>query len=227
MHLGGIAALREIGEAFAAAKDDDTVKAVILTGSGEKAFVAGADINELAQCNALTGKTTAEKGQRIFFAIERFPKPVIAAVNGFAFGGGCELSMLADIIVAGEGASFGQPEIRVGIMPGAGGTQRLTRAVGKYRAMKMLLTGEAVPARYALVMGLVSEVVPDGETFARALAIAKTIAAMPPLAVMQIKDAVLADTIKMFDNGTFEWAVGNVKDFAAARYANLHVQIGN
>src|SRR5260370_308438 len=120
------------------------------------------------------------------------PKPVIAAVNGYALGGGCELAMHADIIVAGEGASFGQPEVRVGIMPGAGGTQRLTRAVGKFRAMRMLLTGEPVAARDALAMGLVSDVVADGEVFDTALRIAKTIASMPPLAVMQIKEVVRA-----------------------------------
>jgi enoyl-CoA hydratase len=130
--------------------------------------------------------------ERLWEPIASCPKPVIAAVNGYALGGGCELAMHADIIIAGEGASFGQPEVRVGIMPGAGGTQRLTRAVGKFRAMKMLLTGEPVTASDALAMGLVSEVVPDAAVFEAALRVAKTIAAMPPLAVMQIKEVALA-----------------------------------
>jgi len=120
------------------------------------------------------------------------PRPIIAAVNGYAWGGGCELAMHADIIVAGEGASFAQPEVKVGIMPGAGGTQRLPRAVGKFRAMKMLLTGQPVSAAEAYAMGLVSEVVADRDVLSTALAIADTIAALPPLAVAQIKEAVLA-----------------------------------
>jgi enoyl-CoA hydratase len=125
-------------------------------------------------------------------AIAQFPKPLIAAVNGYAWGGGCELAMHADIIVAGENASFSQPEIRVGIMPGAGGTQRLTRAVGKYKAMLMALTGQAVSGIEAGAMGLASTVVPDAEVGAAALEIAKTIARMPPLAVQQIKEVLLA-----------------------------------
>jgi enoyl-CoA hydratase/carnithine racemase len=124
-------------------------------------------------------------------AIKEFPKPLIAAVNGWALGGGCELALHADIIIAGEGAKFGQPEIRVGIIPGAGGTQRLTRAVGKYKAMKILLSGEPVAAREAEAMGLVSEVVPDSEVFSRALALAQAIAALPPIAARKIKEVVL------------------------------------
>lgn len=181
-------AVRELlAEHFTTLGADETTRCIILTG-GDTVFAAGADLRDMVERSAIEMMTRRDLWQ----PISRCPKPVIAAVNGFAFGGGCEIAMLADIIVAGEGASFAQPEIRVGIMPGAGGTQRLTRAVGKYRAMRMLLTGEPVPAREALVMGLVSEVVPDSETLARALAIAKTIAAMPPLAVMQIKEAVLA-----------------------------------
>jgi enoyl-CoA hydratase/carnithine racemase len=125
-------------------------------------------------------------------AISRCPKPVIAAVNGYAWGGGCELAMHADIIIAGEGASFAQPEIKVGIMPGAGGTQRLLRAVGKFRTMKMTLTGQPISGREALAMGLASEVVPDDEVLDAALKMAGQISRMPPLAVAQIKEVVLA-----------------------------------
>ena len=167
--------------------NDEGTRCIILTG-GDKVFAGGADIRDMVE------RTPIEMMSRrdLWKPIGSCPKPVVAAVNGYALGGGCELAMLADIIVAGEGASFGQPEIRVGIMPGAGGTQRLTRAVGKYRAMRMLLTGDLVPARDALAMGLVSEVVPDSEVFDTALKIARTIASMPPLAAMQIKEVVLA-----------------------------------
>ena len=176
-----------LGKYFADLGNDEATRCIILTG-GDKVFAAGADIRDMVD------RTPIEvMGRRdLWKPIASCPKPVIAAVNGYALGGGCELAMLADIIVAGEGASFGQPEVRVGIMPGAGGTQRLTRAVGKFRAMRMLLTGEPVTARDALAMGLVSDVVADGEVFETALRIAKTIASMPPVAVMQIKEVVLA-----------------------------------
>jgi len=168
---------------------DDATRCIVLTG-GDKVFAAGADIRDMVERTPV--EILARHTERLWQPVASCPKPVIAAVNGYALGGGCELAMHADIIVAGEGASFGQPEVRVGIMPGAGGTQRLTRAVGKFRAMRMLLTGEPVTARDALAMGLVSEVVPDAEVFDAAMKIARTIAALPPLAVMQIKETVLA-----------------------------------
>ena len=168
---------------------DDATRCIVLTG-GEKVFAAGADIRDMVERTPV--EILARHTERLWQPVASCPKPVIAAVNGYALGGGCELAMHADIIVAGEGASFGQPEVRVGIMPGAGGTQRLTRAVGKFRAMRMLMTGEPIAARDALAMGLVSEVVPDAEVFDAAMKIARTIAALPPLAVMQIKEAVLA-----------------------------------
>jgi enoyl-CoA hydratase/carnithine racemase len=178
-----------LADHFTALGSDDATRCIILTG-GEKVFAAGADIRDMVERTSV--EMFARRSERLWQPIASCPKPVIAAVNGYALGGGCELAMHADIIVAGEGASFGQPEVKVGIMPGAGGTQRLTRAVGKFAAMKMLLTGEPVRARDAFAIGLVSEVVADGETMTRALALADTIASMPPLAVMQIKEAVLA-----------------------------------
>ena len=168
---------------------DEATRCIIVTG-GEKVFAAGADIRDMVDRTAI--EMMVRRSERLWEPIAACPKPVVAAVNGYAFGGGCELAMQADIIVAGEGASFAQPEVRIGIIPGAGGTQRLTRAVGKFRAMRMLLTGEPVSARDALAMGLVSEVVADGEVFQTALRIATTIASLPPLAVAQIKEVVLA-----------------------------------
>ena len=181
-------AVRErLAKHFADLAYDEATRCIILTG-GDKVFAGGADIRDMVDRTPIEVMTRRD----LWKPIASCPKPIIAAVNGYAVGGGCELAMLADIIVAGEGASFGQPEVRVGIMPGAGGTQRLTRAVGKFRAMRMLLTGEPVTAREALAMGLVSEVVADGDVFESALRIAKTVASMPPLAVLQIKEAVLA-----------------------------------
>jgi len=168
--------------------EDSTTRCIVLTGDA-KAFAAGADLKEIA---ALGAREMMQTGvRRLWKAIADCPKPVIAAVNGFALGGGCELAMHADIIVAGEGARFGQPELGVGVIPGGGGTQRLVRAVGKFRAMKMLLTGEMVDARQALEMGLVSEVVPDADVLDRALALARRIAELPPIAVMLCKEVVL------------------------------------
>jgi enoyl-CoA hydratase/carnithine racemase len=196
-----------LAEHFRTLGNDETTRCIILTG-GEKVFAAGADIRDMVDRTPIEIMT--RRGELLWAPIAACPKPVIAAVNGYAFGGGCELAMHADIIIAGEGASFGQPEVRVGIMPGAGGTQRLTRAVGKFRAMKMLLTGEPVTARDALAMGLVSEVVPDGEVFTAAMRIASTIAAMPPLAVLQIKETVLAgqdaslETAMMLERKAFQ-----------------------
>lgn len=182
-----LAVREQLAKHFFDLGNDDPTRCIILTG-GDKVFAAGADVRDMVD------RTPIEMMARrdLWKPIASCPKPVIAAVNGYALGGGCELAMQADIIVAGEGASFGQPEVRVGIMPGAGGTQRLTRAVGKFRAMRMLMTGEPVAARDALAMGLVSDVVADAEVFDTALRIAKTIASLPPLAVKQIKEVVLA-----------------------------------
>jgi enoyl-CoA hydratase len=177
----------EIAAAVATFAVDDSVRVLIIAGS-DSVFAAGADIKAMAGATPATLMAMPDTWD----GLRRFPKPVIAAVNGWALGGGCELAMHADIIIAGESARFGQPEIKVGIMPGAGGTQRLTRAVGKFKAMKLLLTGEPVSAREAEAMGLVSEVVPDAEVMPRALAMAADIAKLPPLAARKIKELVLA-----------------------------------
>ena len=174
--------LADIGE-------DTTTRAVVLTGN-EKSFAAGADIKEMADAGTIE---VLQRGvHKLWRAIAGCPKPVIAAVNGYALGGGCELAMTCDIIVAGESARFGQPEVLIGIIPGGGGTQRLTRAVGKYKAMKYILTGDQITAREAFEMGLASEVVPDPEVEGRAIDLARQIAVLPPLAVQLAKEAVLA-----------------------------------
>jgi enoyl-CoA hydratase len=161
---------------------------VVIRGAGERAFAAGADIKEMAEATPIT-LTIANNFAR-WERIKRVRKPLIAAVRGFALGGGCELAMTCDMIVAGEDAQFGQPEIKLGIIPGAGGTQRLTRAVGKARAMELILTGRSMSAREAERYGLVTTVVPAEETFEAALDLAARIATQPPLAVMAAKEAI-------------------------------------
>ena len=179
----------QLARHFTTLSADAETRCIVVTG-GEKVFAAGADIRELA--DATTVDVYLRNTQRLWQAIAQCPKPVIAAVNGFALGAGCELAMHADIIVAGENASFAQPEVKVGIMPGAGGTQRLVRAVGKFHAMRMALSGQAVSGREAVAIGLASECVPDTQVQQRASELAKTIASMPPIAIAQIKEVVLA-----------------------------------
>ncbi|RUR30340.1 enoyl-CoA hydratase [Vreelandella andesensis] len=180
---------RQLAELFSSLTQQDEVRVVVLTG-GEQVFVAGADVKEFATASPI--EMHLRHNERFWEPIAHCPKPVIAAVNGFALGGGCELAMHCDIIVAGESAQFGQPEVKLGLMPGAGGTQRLVRAVGKFQAMRLLMTGCMVPASEALGMGLVSEVVADGQTLVRAKALAQEIARLPTLALENIKDTVLA-----------------------------------
>ena len=179
----------QLARHFTTLSADAETRCIVVTG-GEKVFAAGADIRELA--DATTVDVYLRNTQRLWQAIAQCPKPVIAAVNGFALGAGCELAMHADIIVAGENASFAQPEVKVGIMPGAGGTQRLVRAVGKFHAMRMALSGQAVSGREAVAIGLASECVPDTQVQQRASELAKIIASMPPIAIAQIKEVVLA-----------------------------------
>jgi enoyl-CoA hydratase len=183
------------------------VRVIVLTGDG-KNFAAGADLKEMADRS--TVEWLLRRSHLMYRALQSCPQPIIAAVDGYALGGGCELAMNADIIVAGEGAQLGQPEIRVGIMPGAGGTQRLTRAIGKYQAMKLCLLGKPITAKEALTLGLVSEVAPDGEVFETALRMAKTILGMPPLAVQLTKEVLNAgqdaalDTALMLERHAFQ-----------------------
>jgi enoyl-CoA hydratase/carnithine racemase len=164
---------------------DPQVRAIVITGD-DRAFAAGADLAELQK---RTVHDTQFKASRVaWIALEACEKPIIAAVNGYALGGGCELALHCDIIIAGTNAKFGQPEVKVGIMPGAGGTQRFLRATGKYRGLRYLLTGDMIPAETAFTLGLVSEVVPDAEVLPHALKLASKIAALPPLAIAATKE---------------------------------------
>jgi len=185
-----MATMEELRTAFHAIKSDAEVRVVILTGAGEKAFVAGADIGELAKHDAVSGKEYTHKGQSVLNLIENLGKPVIACINGFALGGGCELAMACTMRLASENAKLGQPEVKLGIIPGYGGTQRLSRLVGKGIAMQLLLSGEMISAQEAYRIGLVNEVVPQPELIARAEAIAHKIIANAPLAVQYAMEAV-------------------------------------
>ncbi len=193
----------EIWSVFQNAREDDSVKAVILTGAGDKAFVAGADITELAQATPITGKQTAEKGQRVFRAIERFPKPVIAAINGFALGGGCELALACHIRIASEKAQLGLPEVTLGIIPGYGGTQRMARLLGKGKALELILTGDRVGAVEAERIGLVNKVVAPEELMSTCEEMARRITTRAPLAVRSAIEAVMSGSEMPFEEGQF------------------------
>ena len=184
--------LTELDAAIGDARDDATVRAVVLTGAGEKAFVAGADIKELAVQTPVTGREHARHGQGILDRIEQLGKPVIAAVNGFALGGGCELAMACTLRIAADTAKFGQPEINLGLIPGYAGSQRLPRLVGRGRALELLLTGAQVSAEDALRMGLVNRVVPAAQLMDEARALARTLASKAPVAARYILEAVAA-----------------------------------
>ena len=182
--------LSDLDELVATVKADDEIRALVITGSGEKAFVAGADIGEMSTLTKEGGTAFGKHGNDVFRAIETLPIPTIAAVNGFALGGGCELSMACDIRICADTAVFGQPETGLGITPGFGGTQRLIRTVNRATAMEMILTARTVSAQEALEMGLVSRVVPGEELMNTALALAESIAANAPVAVRNAKAAV-------------------------------------
>lgn len=177
----------ELSKTFDTLADNDDIRVLIITGN-EKAFAAGADIKEMMDKSPVD--IYVQKMAKVWDSIAKYPRPLIAAVNGYALGGGCELAMHADIIVAGENAKFGQPEIRVGIMPGAGGTQRLPRAIGKFKAMRLLLTGEMITGIQAYEMGLASYCVKDEEVMDKAVEVASKIASMPPIAASKIKEVV-------------------------------------
>ena len=180
----------ELDQAFESLRHDDKVRGVIVTGAGEKAFVAGADIGELAKMDAMGGVRVSRTGQEVFRVIERFPKPVLAAVGGYALGGGCELALACHIRMASENARFGIPEVGLGIIPGYGGTVRLARVVGVGRAVEMALTGEMVGAQEALTMGLVTHVVPREGLLDQGKALLRKVTKNGPLAVRMVLESI-------------------------------------
>ncbi len=182
--------LLELGQAFEQAANDEEVRVVILTGSGEKAFVAGADISEINQLTAIEAKDFSELGQQLMLQIENLGKPVIAAVNGFALGGGCELALACPLRLASDNARFGLPEIKLGIMPGFGGTQRLVRMVGRAKTLEMTLTGNPITADVAQQLSLVSQVYSQAELQAQATKLAETLAQSAPIAMRHILHTV-------------------------------------
>ena len=193
--------IEEIGRAFAEARDDDSVRVVIVTGGGEKAFVAGADINELAKMTPIVGKFVSEQGQNVFLQIERFSKPVIAAINGFALGGGCELALACHIRIASDKAQIGLPEVTLGIIPGYGGTQRMARLLGKGKAFELVCSGDRIPAAEAERIGLVNRVVPADQLMSTAEELAKKIASRSPVAVRAAIEAINRGSDMPFEEG--------------------------
>ena len=189
----GAAALDEL-------RDDESVRVVVITGAGEKAFVAGADIAEFEGRTAVTQRDVMT-ARSLFTAVDTFPKPVIAMINGFCLGGGCELALSCDIRVASETARFGQPEINLGIIPGGGGTQRLTRLVGEGKAMELILTGDMIDAQHAFNLGLVNMVVPAADLEAKTMELANRIAEKSPVALRMAKEAVKTAARANLDEG--------------------------
>ena len=189
----GAAALEEL-------REDESIGVVIITGAGDKAFIAGADIAEFAGRTAITQRDVM-LGRSLFTAIDAFPKPVIAMINGYCLGGGCELALACDLRIASETASFGQPEINLGIIPGGGGTQRLTRLIGEGKAMELILTGEIIDAKTAYSLGLVNMVVPAEELAAKTMEIANRIAEKSPVALRMAKEAVKIASRSNLDEG--------------------------
>src|ERR1700690_2060199 len=173
----------DLRAAFEDARDDEAVRGVILTGAGDKAFIAGADVSELAHVTALQAEQSSRFGQEVLDLIENLGKPVVAAINGFALGGGCETAMACTLRIASDTAQFGQPEVKLGLVPGGGGTQRLPRLVGKSRALQIILSGETITAQEAYRIGLVNEIVPATSLIERAEAILTKIASNAPIAV--------------------------------------------
>ena len=200
------ATLEELATAFEDVAADPAIRVILLTGAGSKAFVAGADISELAALDAEAGRVFAQRGQAIFRSIETLGKPVIACIGGFALGGGCELAMACTLRIASDAARFGQPEVKLGILAGFGGTQRLPRLVGRGAALKMLLSGAMISAVEALRIGLVDEVIPSNELMTRAEALALEIAANAPIAIERTLLAVDRGLDLSLDDGLAEEA---------------------
>ena len=184
--------MNDLDQVIQEIQSNKEIRAAIITGSGAKAFVAGADISEFQGLNKKDGMAMAKKGQDIFARIERSPKPVIAAVNGFALGGGCELAMACHFRVAGEHAKFGQPEVNLGLIPGYGGTQRLTQLIGKGRAIEFLISGNMIDAATALQYGLVNYVVPAGDLLSKCFSILEVVNSKAPVAIAKCIDCVNA-----------------------------------
>ena len=197
--------IEELKEVFTKINKDENIFAVILTGSGEKAFVAGADISELNKLDMISAKAFSEKGQEVFNLIENLNKPIIAAVNGFALGGGCELALACHIRLASENAKFGQPEVNLGIIPGYGGTQRLTRLVNSGRALEYILTGDMIDASEAFRIGLVNKVYPKDELILKATEMANKIASKAGNAVrLAVKAVNAADSVSSKEGQDYE-----------------------
>ncbi len=197
--------LSELQQALELLKNDENIFVVIITGSGEKAFVAGADISEINKLNMLDGKKFAEFGQSVFSMIEKFDKPVIAAVNGFALGGGCELALSCHIRLASENAKFGQPEVNLGIIPGYGGTQRLTRLINSGRAAELILTADMIDSSEALRIGLVNKVYPQSELQSKAFEMASKIASKGQQAIrLSLKAIKVVDEVSSREGQNIE-----------------------
>lgn len=199
--------MNELEQCFQQARTDDAVKAVIVTGAGDKSFVAGADISQFTRLDALTGHRFALRGQAVFNQIEALPKPVVAAVNGYALGGGCELALACHLRTASETAHFGQPEVNLGIIPGYGGTQRLPRLVGRGVATELILTGDRIDARRAYEIGLVNRVFPAAELLDGTRTLVHTIISRAPVAVGLALEAIRASDLPLREGLRYEAAL--------------------
>ncbi len=195
------ATVREIGECVEAVRQDSSIRCLIITGSGDRAFVAGADISAMVTMGVIEGKAFSAHGLGVMRSLENLPIPVIAAVNGFALGGGTELALACDLIIAADKAKFGQPEINLGIIPGFGGTQRLARRIGLPRARELIYSGDMIDAETAYRCGLANKVVPLADLMTEAKALARKLATKPPFAIQQAKEAINAGTDMDLENG--------------------------
>lgn len=182
--------LDEVADVVGLVAHDESIRVLVLTGAGEKAFVAGADITEFSSLNPLSARLFSEKGQSVFFEIERLPKPAIACVNGFALGGGCEIAMSCDFIYASEKAKFGQPEVNLGLIPGFGGTQRLSRLVGRAKAKELCMTGEMIDAAQAKELGLVAKVFPPEQLIEETMKVARLLASRSASVLRSLKKVI-------------------------------------